>query len=144
MKVRLGQRPKSGDDRLIDISHYLNWYDDNVTEDHPLYPVLGELRRFYKVARNVASHPQALEWYPDTNTVVLTDDSDTVSMHVHEFQQRDRYITYLCELGARGILSAFCERERGSLANSLVKQYVKTFPDDFPEGELGTVSFYPV
>jgi hypothetical protein len=144
MKVRLGQHPTSGDEELRDISNYLNWYDNNVTEGHPLYPVLGELRSFYKIARNVESHPQALEWRPDTNTVVLADANNTVPMHVHEFQQRFRYLTYLCELGLRGILSAFCERERGSVANSLVKEYVKTFPDDFPEGEPGTVSFYPV
>lgn len=144
MKVNLGQRPKSSDDQLRDISEYLNWYDDHVATDHPLYPVLGELRDFYKVARNVASHPQALEWNPDTNTVALSDDNTTVSMPVHEFQRKFRYITYVCELGLRGILSAFCEREQGRVANSLVKEYVKTFPDDFPPGEIGTVSFYPV
>ena len=30
------------------------------------------------------------------------------------------------------ILSAFCEREQGEIANWLVKEYEKTFPDDFP------------
>ena len=135
MKVRLGQRPKSGDDTLRDISDYLTWYESNLAEDHPLYPVLGELRAFYKVARNVESHHHALVWHSETNTVELSDDNDTVRMSVREFMQKFRHIVYLCELGLRGILSAFCERERGPVAESLRKAYDKTFPDDFPQGE---------
>jgi hypothetical protein len=43
----------------------------------------------------------------------------------------------------RGILPAFCRRERGRVSNLLVHEYVKTFPHDFPEGEQGTVMLYP-
>jgi hypothetical protein len=83
-----------------------------------------------------------MEWDPTSNAVILKDRTATLRVNADEFQQRYRYLVYLCELGVRGILYAFCERERGPVSNSLVREYVKTFPDDFPEGEQGVVTFY--
>ncbi len=143
IKVKLGLPPKPSDSELIGISEYISWYTARVSGGHPLYPVLGELHTFYKVARNVGSHHQGLEWKPESDEVVLTDDCTTLTMPLHEFQQKHRHIIYVCELGLRGILSAFCEREQGDVSNWLVKEYVKTFPEDFPEGEPGTVELYP-
>jgi hypothetical protein len=144
IKVKLGLSPQPSDDNLTGISEYISWYDARVRNEHPLYPVLGELHTFYKVARNVGSHHQGLEWEPESDKVILADEDTTLTIPVHKFQQKYRHIIYVCELGLRGILAAFCERERGSISNWLVKEYVKTFPEDFPEGEPGAVKFYPV
>jgi hypothetical protein len=143
IKVKLGLPPKANDNELTGISEYISWYTARVNSDHPLYPVLGRLHGFYKVARNVGSHHRGLQWKPESNKVILENDTTVLTMPVHEFQQKYRHIIYLCELGLRGILSAFCEREQGPISNSLVKEYAKTFPDDFPEGEPGAVMFYP-
>lgn len=143
IKVKLGLPPKPSDDELTGISEYISWYTARMSRGHPLYPVLGELHTFYKVARNVGSHHRGLEWKPESDEVILADDSTVLPMPLYEFQQKYRHIIYVCELGLRGILSAFCERERGDVSNWLVKEYVKTFPEDFPEGEPGTMRFYP-
>jgi hypothetical protein len=142
IKVKLGLSPQPSDDELTGISEYISWYTARVSSGHPLYPVLGELHSFYKIARNVGSHHRGLEWKPESDQVILADDNTVLTMPLHEFQQKYRCIIYVCELGLRGILSAFCERERGRVSNWLVREYVKTFPDDFPEGEPGTVRFY--
>jgi hypothetical protein len=141
MKVSLNLTASGSDSTLTGISETLTWYEDRIDSHHPLYAVLGRLRDFYKVARNVASHHQGMEWDSERDTIILTDRGATLRVHVHEFQQGYRYLIYLCELGVRGILSAFCERERGTVSNSLVREYIKTFPSDFPEGEQGVVTF---
>jgi len=128
--------------KLEGVSRSLDWYEKHVDSNHALYPVLGQLRGFYKTARNVGSHHQGLVWEPSSDEVVLQDDQTTVRMHVHKFQQRYRYIVYICEFGMRGILAAFCEREKGAVSNTLVQEYIKIFPEGFPEGEEGTVRFY--
>lgn len=143
IKVKLGLPAKRGDEELTGISNYISWYTARMGSGHPLYPVLGELHGFYKVARNVGSHHRGLEWKPENNEVVLADDNTVLRMPMWEFQQKYRHIIYLCELGLRGILSAFCEREHGAMSNSLVREYVKTFPEHFPEGEPGKVKLYP-
>jgi hypothetical protein len=143
IKVKLGLPRKASDSELTGISDYISWYTARVNNGHPLYPVLGELPTFYKVARNVASHHRGLEWRPESNEIILTDESVVLAMPLHEFQQKYRHMIYLCELGLRGILSAFCERERGPVSNWLVNEYAKTFPEDFPESEPGVVRFYP-
>jgi len=143
IKVKLGLPPKPSDDELTGISEYICWYTARATSGHPLSPVLGELRTFYKVARNAGSHHQGLEWKPESDKVILADDTTVLTMPLPEFQQKYRHIVYVCELGLRGILSAFCERERGDVSNWLVREYAKTFPEDFPEGEPGIVRSYP-
>lgn len=143
IKLKLGLPPKPSDRQLTSISEYISWYTARVSSEHPLYPVLGELQSFYKVARNVGSHHQGLVWKPENNEVTLSDESTVLTMPLHEFQKKYRHIIYLCELGLRGILYAFCERERGGVSNWLVREYAKTFPEDFPEGEPGIVRFYP-
>lgn len=143
IKVKLGLHARKSDDELTGISAYMSWYIRRVNTGHPLYAVLGKLRGFYKIARNVGSHHRGLRWEPDSNEVILAGENTELRMSVHEFQQKYRHLIYLCELGLRGILSAFCEREQGAVSNWLVKEYVKTFPEDFPEGEQGVVKFYP-
>lgn len=143
IKVKLGLPPGPSDDEITGISEYISWYTARVSSGHPLYPVLGELHSFYKVARNAGSHHRGLEWEPENDQVILADDSTVLVVSLHEFQQKYRYIIYVCELGLRGILAAFCERERGCVSNWLVKEYMKTFPENFPEGEPGIVRFYP-
>nr|MBN1228645.1 hypothetical protein [Anaerolineae bacterium] len=143
IKVGVGLPRKPSDDELSGISEYISWYTSQVNTLHPLYPVLGELHTFYKVARNAGSHHRGLGWKSESSQVILADETTSLMMPLYEFQQKYRHIVYVCELGLRGILSAFCERERGDASNWLVREYVKTFPEDFPKGELGSVRFYP-
>jgi hypothetical protein len=142
IKVMMKARPKVSDENLTGISEYLDWYETNVDSTHALFPVLGSLRSFYKVVRNVASYHEGFSWDPASDSVVLEDDNTRLVVHVYEFQQRYRYLVYLCEFGLRGILSEFCGRERGEISNNLIRQYAKTFPEDFPEGIPGRVRFY--
>ena len=138
IKTNQGLRRKKSDQDLIAISECLSWYDAHVSNTHPLYPVLGNLQPFYKVARNVGSHHRGLEWDENNDQIILRDKTTTLTMPLYEFQQKYRHMVYLCELGTRGILSAFCEREQGSVSNWLVKEYEKTFPDNFPVEEPET------
>lgn len=48
----------------------------------------------------------------------------------------------MCDLGVRGMLAGFCERERGEISNNLVIEYEKIFPPDWTGGEEGLVQFY--
>ena len=130
------------DNVLSGISTYLDWYDSRVDSSHALFPVLSKLRPFYKVARNVASHHDGFHWDSTNNLVVLTDENDQVKINLLEFQQYYRHLLYLCDFGIRGILSAYCGREKGPVSNELVKKYANTFPEDFPEGIPGRVKFY--
>lgn len=142
IKVIEGIPKKPSDEQLTGISEYLDWYESVVDQSHPLFPVIGSLRSFYRIARNVASHHKGFSWQPNTNLVVLEDKDEKISMHVHEFQQRYRYLIYLGEFGLRGILCAFCSRDQGRVSNILVQEYAKTFPDEFPEGTPGRVRLY--
>lgn len=144
MKVALGLPKKSTDDTLLSPSDYIDWYVTHADSNHPLYPVLGEGRRFYKVARNVGSHHIGLEWEPGTDMVILRDRDATISMHMHAFQQSYRHLIHFCDLGVRGILAAFCEREHGDVSNALVKEYKKVFPPGWTQGEERKVISYPV
>jgi hypothetical protein len=140
VKVRCGMPPRPMDDKLIGTSQLVTWYKKHFLSPHALHPVLGELDSFYKVARNVASHHRGLRWIPQHNQVVLEDQKTVLTMPVHQFQQKYRHILYLCELGLRGILWAFCERERGPLSEALDRDYRKTFPEGFAEGAAGLSS----
>lgn len=143
MKVQLGLPAAASDAELTGISELMDWYEARIDPAHGLHPVFGQLRRFYRIARNVGSHHEGIRWDPIDNEVVLPDRKLHLRVPLHEYQQKYRHLVYLCELGLRGMLSAFCERERGPVSNQLVHQYVKTFPQDFPEGEKGIVKFYP-
>ncbi|MGD8753279.1 MAG: hypothetical protein PVG14_17730 [Anaerolineales bacterium] len=142
IKIMKGLEPELSDNNLTGISEYLDWYESHIDSSHLLFPVIGKLRSFYKVARNVASHHKGMTWDEKDNLVILDDQSIRITLPVHEFQQRYRYLVYLCELGLRGILAAFCERERGEISDNLVREYAKTFPEDFPEGIPSRVRFY--
>ncbi len=143
-KVRQGLPKASSDNDLLGMSASLSWYEDHISVGHTLYPVLGkDLRGFYKVARNVGSHHEGFEWKASTNEVILTDRNDQVEMHAHDFQKKYRYLSmYVCDFGMRGLLAAFCQREKGAVSNSLVREYVKIFPEDFPGGEMGVLRPY--
>jgi hypothetical protein len=142
IKVMDNIQVTSNDNVLSGISSYLDWYESKVKKSHALYPVLHKLRPFYKVARNVASHHEGFHWDSVKNIVILEDKSTKLRLHVHEFQQNYRHLLYLCDLGVRGILSAFCGRDKGELSNELARKYARTFPENFPEGLPGRVKFY--
>ena len=144
MKVKQGVHPRSSDDELLQPSFYLNWFRNHADSQHPFYPVLGNQRliEFYRVVRNVASHHRGLRWEPKTDQVVLEDRSTTLTVYIREFQQRYRYLVYLCDYGLRAILSGFCARERGAASDDLLDEYNKTFPKNFPSGEEASVRYY--
>jgi hypothetical protein len=144
IKVRENLPRKSSDQDLLGISETLDWYESYIALSHLLFPVIGDLRPFYKVVRNVVSHHKGLEWDSSSDTIRLVDNSHELVMHVYEFQQRYRLLLYMCEFGLRGILFAFCDRERGDLSNWLVHEYTKTFPEDLPEGIPARIRFYVV
>ena len=144
MKVKQRIQSSSSDSQLLQPSDYIDWFKNHADSQHPFQRILGnqKLIKFYRVARNVASHRRGLKWEPSTDQVILKDDAATLSVHMREFQQRYRYLVYLCDYGLRGIFSAFCERERGALSDRLLDEYSKTFPKDFPAGEQAKVRYY--
>jgi hypothetical protein len=144
IKVELRLTPKESDNELQGISQYISWYNDRIGDNHPLQPVLGNLQSFYKIARNAGSHHHGLIWKPDTNEVILRDLDGMHPFPVLEFQQKYRHIIYLCELGLHGILSAYCEREKGELSNSLVTKYLKVNLNISSNEAKELVHFYPV
>ena len=143
IKVLSGEVPKEKDKNLYGISQSLSWYQNRFSEDHPFYPVLGELSSFYKVARNVASHHTKLRFIPESDQIILPEESRELTIGMTAFQQKYRYLIYFCEFGLRGILGTFCEREKGTISNKLVRDYDKTFPDGFPQQDEAKVILYP-
>jgi hypothetical protein len=127
---------------LRDISEILDWYEANIDNSHPLAPVITNLRGFYRVIRNAASHPDDFAWEPDNDRVVFKDGNSILSMHPRELMQSNRILVYLCEFAFRGICAAFCEREQGPLANNLAHEYERIFPEGFPDGESVIIERY--
>lgn len=144
MKIKQRVRTRDSDNKLLQPSDYIDWFKNYANSQHPLHPILGDqkLVEFYRTARNVASHHEGLKWEPRDNQVILKDRTTTVTVHIREFQQRNRYLVYLCDYGLRGIFSAFCERERGVASDRLLDEYNKTFPKDFPVGEQVRIRYY--
>jgi hypothetical protein len=137
---QLPMKPSYND--LPNISASISWLERYIQEDHPLHPVLGDIRNFYRIARNTESHQYELEWDEDSNKVVLVDGEEKLPVDLYVFQQRYRYLVYLCDIGLRGILAAFTERERGPRSLEILRAYSKTFPEDFPPGEAAVVIPY--
>jgi len=135
-------KAKPSDNELKGISEDITWYSRYISPDHALFPVFGELSDFYKVARNVGSHHQGFSWEPNRNLVILEDLNDRIEIDVTEFIQKFRRLIYVSELGVRGILASFCEREQGDVSEKMVKEYIKIFPSDWSDGETGIVEFY--
>ncbi|MBC8503634.1 MAG: hypothetical protein H8D34_02180 [Chloroflexi bacterium] len=142
IKVVDGIPRKVSDNELQGISEDITWYSRHISSEHPLYPVFGEITSFYKIARNVGNHHQGFKWNPSENSVILKDTNEMIEVNVTEFIQKLRYMIYLCELGFRGILASFCEREQGEISKKLVLEYSKIFPSDWTGGEEGVVEFY--
>ena len=133
---------KSSDNELTGISEDITWYSRYIHSKHSLYPVFGKLDTFYKIARNVGNHHQGFQWQPKENLVILEDKSKKIEVNATEFCQKFRYLIYFCELGVRGILASFCEREKGTISNNLVNEYLKIFTKPWKGGEKGIVEFY--
>jgi len=143
IKVKNQIPPSESDNLLRGTSEDISWYERYITKEHPLFPVLGNLSNFYKIARNVGNHHEGFEWIPERNIVELEDNNDRIEITSSEFIQKMRYLTiYVCDLGLRGILSGFSKREHGEISNKLVKEYIKIFPDNWDKGEIGKVQFY--
>lgn len=145
MKFTLTQPPTKSDEKLLSPSDYIDWLVSNTDNSHVLNKVFVGQREFYRAARNVGNHHQGLEWISNKDTVVLPDLADNkIRVHVDEFHQRFRFLVHFCDLGVRGILSAFCERDQGATANKLAKEYANTFPSGWTGGVKGAVTLYSV
>lgn len=148
-RVMVSSTSEVGDlqyDTLADVSDTLDWYEKFADSSHPLFPVLGNLRRFYRIVRNTANHPEDYTWHPDDERVSfryqMKGVEHTLIVHSRELMQKYRYLVYVCELGMRGICAAVSAREQGALSNQLVRDYAKTFPADFPSGMEAEIIFY--
>jgi hypothetical protein len=98
IKVEMGLVPRKSDERLLGMSKSISFYNDHIDNHHPLYPVLGKLHGFYRVARNAGNHHLGLVWKSDQNEVVLQgSQSSPLTVPLLEFQQRYRYFIYLSE-----------------------------------------------
>ncbi len=144
IKEDLGLPHRRSDDELLGISESIDFYKNNINNSHPFYQILGNLYKYYRVARNVGNHFQGLKWDSENNLVILEDQSGTpLTISLHEFQKRYRYFIYFNEFGLRGILSSFSEREKGEISNDLVLKYIESFGQDFPSDDpKGEVAFY--
>ena len=136
---KIGKKPS--DNELRGISEEITWYAKYIALGHPLFPVFGRLNDFYKITRNVGNHHQGFRWDSKRSLVILEDRHEEIEINVSEFIQKFRHLVYVCELGVRGILASFCEREHGKMSNQLVFEYIKIFPPDW-NGEEGVVDFY--
>jgi hypothetical protein len=138
MKVTLGESRTERDDKLLEVSESLGWYESHIRRGHELDPILVNLRDFYRIARNAISHPEGMKWDPSNNRVTLFHRGGALPVDLYEFQQKYRYLAvYLCDHGVKGILSAFCEREQGPISDYLGKEYEKSFPEGFPQANRG-------
>ncbi|MCL4265369.1 MAG: hypothetical protein KJ069_19300 [Anaerolineae bacterium] len=143
LKVKPGQTQVKNDTKLLQPSDYIDWLANNTNAHHILNQVFVQQREFYRVARNVGNHHEGLGWVADKDKIILPDRNNTIRVHVDEFQQRFRFLVHFCDLGLRGILSAYSQREKGAVANELVKEYERTFPTSWVGGEEGEVTLYP-
>lgn len=145
MKHKLGLKPQTSDEKLLQPSDYFDWYYNNLDKKHELFPIIGNknFKTFYKIARNVGGHHTGLKWDRDKNIVILEDRSKPIEIPLLKFQQRHRYLSYLCDYGTRSILSGFCEVEKGLIANKVYQEYDKIFPAGYPSGDGRGVKPYP-
>ncbi|MBN2499823.1 MAG: hypothetical protein JXB38_03585 [Anaerolineales bacterium] len=134
IKHTLGLKPAKSNGKLLQPSDYLDWFSKKVDESHYLFPIIGskEIQKFFKIARNVGSHHIGIKRDQDNNIVILEDRYETLELPLYQFQQRYRYLVYMIDYGTRAILSAFCEVEKGEIANKVFKEYNKTFPVEYP------------
>lgn len=124
------------------LSEDITFYEKYIESQHPLFPIFGELRGFYKVARNVENHHTTFRWNSKTNIVELVDNTVNIQVHIHVLQQKYRLLVWLYELGFRGLLYIFCEVKKDETANLLVQEYLDMFPEKFPVNEQGILRFY--
>ena len=119
-------------------------YSNNFDEKHELFPIIGnkEIKTFYKFARNVGGHHTGLKWDRAKNIIIL-EYNKTLEIPLLKFQQRHRYLVYLCDYGTRAILSGFCEVEKGPISNKVYQEYDKIFPAGYPSGNGRGVKPYP-
>lgn len=127
LKVKMELEPSTDDETLEDASRYLNWCYQHLPEPHVLQKVLVKHRNFYRIVRNVDSHKNGPKWFSETNSVYLPDKKEQITVDITEYSKRYRYLMYFCEIGARGILAAFCDRERGAISNGVMHSYIKIY-----------------
>ena len=142
LKVKDGLPETKSDSSLLPPSDYIDWLHHHTDKSHIVNKLFVQEKDFYRVSRNVGNHHLGLKWIPQKDEIILPDRNQALSMHVDDFHKRFRYLIHFCELGVRGILSAFCEKDRGELSNKIVKNYTKTFPENWSQGEQGILEFY--
>ena len=136
LKKKMGLKKSSSDGTLLETHQYIDWCAQKLSSNHILSRAIVRQRRFYKIVRNVDSHLSVPKWLPDTNEVFLPDKDDQITVTITEFSKYYRYLMYFCEVGSRGILAVFCDRERGSIANSIKNDYLKIFNNPELESQI--------
>ena len=127
LKVKMELEPSIDDEALQDTSRYLNWCYQHLPEPHVLQKALVKHRNFYRIVRNVDSHKNGPKWLSEANSVYLPDKKEQITVDITEYSKRYRYLMYFCEIGARGILAAFCDREQGAISNGVMHSYIKIY-----------------
>ncbi|MCB8976968.1 MAG: hypothetical protein H6657_06020 [Ardenticatenaceae bacterium] len=142
LKVKEGLPETKSDTSLLPPSDYIDWLHYHTDKSHILNKLFVQEKEFYRVSRNVGNHHLGLKWIPQEDEIILPDRNQTLAIHVDDFHKRFRYLIHFCELGVRGILSAFCEKDRGELSDRIVKNYTKSFPENWSQGQQGIMEFY--
>jgi len=132
-------------DEVSDPAEDLCWYESRVAAGTGAYLVTAELRHRYRIIRNAASHPGQFLWVPTSNVVRFEDETGRwVEFDVDDYHRYYRRLVFFCDLGIRGILSAYCDRARDDVSYHLVKSYFAVFPDDYRSARPGYCIPYSV
>lgn len=125
---RNSKRKPKFDNHLRDPHDYLNWCEQQLEKNHILHKLFVSQRNFYKITRNVASHKFGPKWLSQSNQVHLPDrDNPNTIENIDKFAERYRYLMYFCEIGTRGVLAIFCDRDRGAASNHIKDKYMKIY-----------------
>lgn len=141
LKVQMNSKRTPADEDLLEAHQCLDWCSQKLALQHILSKSLVKYRNFYKIVRNVDSHITGPKWLPELNSVYLPDREEKPTVSITDFSKRYRYLMYFCEIGSKGILSIFCDCEKGSISNSVKDRYMKMY--DNPE-LLSRLCNYPV
>ena len=136
LKVRMNAKPTAADNSLGEPHQYLNWCKQHLGPEHVISRVFVEHSHIYRAARNVASHQLQPEWRPASNEVFLPDTNNPQLLSLTAFSQLYRFLMYFCEMGTRGILAVFADRERGEKSNRAKHSYMKMYDNPELEAQL--------
>lgn len=117
----------------------LLWFESRVKPGTGFHLVTSELRDRYRIIRHAASHPGQFEWVAEASVVrfQVGKSSQWIEFDVDDYHRYYRRLVFFCDLGLRGVLSAYCDRTRSAKCYDLVQAYVAAFPQEYRAGIPG-------